>query len=440
MLCDLSLGPNVGHHSPTGQVLWAQRAGTAGADFGSDVVLDKAGDLVVVGVIQGTNDFHGVTNVAGFGKKDIFLAKYATNGVLQWVRLAGGVEDDQVYDVAVDGANNYFIGGRIGSTANFGGTSVGASFQTRCYLAKYNSNGDFIWVRDVGGTGGTSTAGVAADTNGNSYITGSSAFPNGPFVAKYDAGGTRLWKTVIAGVNNDFEEGSGVSVDGSGNVYVAGRFTAASMTFGSTTLTNTGSVSRGFIAKFDSAGNALWAKTAGARGFDVEVTADDTVYLAGFSSGYSTPKAITLDTETLANIGGLGMFVAKLTTSGEVVWVKSASTGGDLTRAITHTANDSTFIIGEGGSGLFPNPSFPGGVFIAELRPLAIQPTLSVSLSGTNLIVSWPVSITGYNIETASALGTLFQSNGLSSVIAGQTNTYSLPKPASNLFIRLAKP
>lgn len=430
-------------YSPTGQVLWAQRAGTAGADFGSDVIVDRAGDVVVVGVIQGTNDFHGVTNVAGFGKKDIFLAKYATNGALQWVRLAGGAEDDQCYDVAVDGANNYFISGRIASTANFGGTTIGAASQYRCYLAKYTSNGDFLWVRDVGDTGSTPTTGVAADTNGNAYITGSSAtFLNvGPFVAKYNASGTQLWKTVIAGINSSFEEGSGVSVDGSGNVYVAGRFTAESMTFGSTTLTNTGSVPRGFIAKFDSAGNALWAKTAGARGFDVEVTADGTVYLAGFSSGFSTPKAVTLDTETLANFGGLGMFAAKLTTSGAVVWVKSASTGTtDLTRAITHTANDSTFIIGEGGSGLFPSPSFPGGVFIAELRPAVIQPTLGVSLSGTNLIVSWPASITGYNIETTSALGTAFQSNGLFSAVAGQTNVYFLPKPAANLFIRLVKP
>ena len=206
-------------YSPTGAVQWAIRAGGTGADFGADVALDRAGDVVVAGVIQGTNDFHGVTNAAGFGNKDWFLAKYSPAGALQWVRLAGSSTEDQAYDLAVDSANNYYIGGRVSGVATFGGTTVGSAGQTRVVLAKYDAGGSLLWVRDAGQSGSTETCGVGVDSQDNPLICGlsSSGSPTGPFVAKYNSSGTQLWKKVIAG-NASFDEASGVDADTNGNI------------------------------------------------------------------------------------------------------------------------------------------------------------------------------------------------------------------------------
>lgn len=426
-------------YSPTGAVQWAVRAGGTGADFGADVVLDKAGNLVVAGVIQGTNDFHGVTNAAGFGNKDWFLAKYATNGVLQWVRLAGSSTEDQAYDVAVDSANNYYIGGRISGVATFGSTNVGAAGQTRAVLAKYDSNGSVLWVRDVGDSGSTETCGVGIDGNDNPLICGlsSSGSPTGPFVAKYNSTGTQLWKKVIAG-NYYFDEASSVDADAAGNVYVAGRFGAATLNFGTLTLTNPGTLIRGFVAKFDSAGNTLWAKLAGSRAFDVDVTTDGSAYFTGFHSS----TANTIGTNLLTAVSPLDLWIAKFDTAGNTAWITNSGTSNnDIGRAIVQTPGGSTFAIGEAGAEIFNNASFSPTVFIVELRPASTRPTLSLSISNANLVVSWPAGETGFGIETAGSLGAAFQSGQVNfTPVAGQTNVFTIPLPTTNLFIRLAKP
>lgn len=427
-------------YGPTGAVQWARRAGGAGADFGADVVLDKTGNVVVAGVMQGTNDFHGVTTAAGFGKKDWFLAKYDPDGVLQWVRLAGSSSEDQAYDVAVDSENNYYVGGRVGGVATFGNTSVGTAGQTRLALAKYDSAGNFLWVQDVGLSGSTETCGVGIDGNDHPLICGlsSGGSPTGPFVAKYTSSGAQLWKKVMAG-NYYFDEASGVDADADGNVYVAGRFGAATLNFGTLTLTNPGPLIRGFVAKFDSAGNALWAKLAGSRAFDVDVTADGSAYFTGFHSS----TANILDTNQLSAVSALDLWITKFDPAGNSVWVTNSGTSAhDLGRAVVQTPGGSTFAIGEAGAEIFGDANFAPTVFIVELRPAATTPpVLAISLNSTNLVVSWSATETGFSIQTAGALGAAFQSGQLPFVpVAGQTNVFTTPLPTTNVFIRLAKP
>ncbi len=430
----------VAAYSPIGAVQWALRAGGTGSDFGADVVLDQAVDVLVAGVIQGTNDFHGVTNAAGFGGKDWFLAKYSPAGALQWVRLAGSATDDQAYDVAVDSANNYYIGGRISGVAAFGGTNVGSAGQTHLVLAKYDSGGNLLWARDVGQSGSTETCGVGIDSNDNPLICGSSSSgsPTGPFVAKYNSVGTQLWKKVITG-NYYFDEASGVDADAAGNVYVAGRSGAATLDFGTFTLTNPSAVVRGFVVKFDSAGNALWAKLAGSRAFDVDVTADGSAYFTGFHSS----TANTLGTNTLTAISGLDLWIAKFDAAGNTVWLTNSGTSAnDIGRAIVQTPGGSTFAIGEAGAEIFDNANFSPTVFIVELRPTEpLAPTLAISRTSTNLAVAWPAGESGFVIQTAGALGAAFQAGQLSfTPVAGQTNVFTTPLPTTNVFLRLARP
>ncbi len=425
-------------HTAMGQIVWAVRAGTSGADFGSDVIVDRDGNVVVAGVIQGTNDFHGITNVAGFGGKDWFLAKYSPAGTLLWVRLAGSTTDDQAFDVAEDGAGNYFVSGRITGVASFGGgVSIGAAGQTRCALAKYDANGQILWARDVGETDSPSTTGVAADTNGNGYITGLSTTSNGPFVAKYDSAGTQQWLRVGTTGNAFFDEASSAAVDGAGNVYLAGRFGAATITFGSIVLNNAGNVPRGFVAKYDAAGSPQWATLTGARAFDVSVTGAGVVYVTGFSSGTATNIA----TAAVTNQGSLDIFAAQLDSNGNLDWLVPAGTSNnDLARAIARTSDGSVFLIGEAGNNVFGTGTFSGGVYVAKLGAPP-SPTLSVSVSGQAVVVAWPPTTTGYAIETSFGLGSAFQRGVVVfNLMPGQTNAYQTSLTASNLFIRLAKP
>jgi hypothetical protein len=283
------------------------------------------------------------------GSKDLFLAKYTTAGALLWVQRVGSTGSDQVYDVAADASGNYYISGRIAGVAAFGAQNIGAASQNRCFLAKFDSSGNAVWARDVGDTDSSVTTGVAVDANGNALICGLSVSPDGPFVAKYDATGNQLWKKVQPG-SSFFNENSGVTTDSAGNVYLAGRFSNTSLDFGNgVVINNPNNVILGYVAKLDSAGNALWARVAGARGFDVLAQPGGTVFVTGFYSATAT----NVGSEVLApNQGGLDLFAARFDAAGNVVWVKSAGTGGnDLGRALALKSNGRLYAIGEGGTG-----------------------------------------------------------------------------------------
>lgn len=109
------------------------------------------------------------------------------------------------------------------------------------------------------------------------------------------------------------------AVDNLGNVFVTGTF-YGSASFGATTLTSLGNGDI-FIAKLDAAGNWLWAKNTGgsARGYGITVDNSSNVYVTGCFGGTGSFGSIILTSN-----GNNDAFVAKLDSSGNWLWVKSA--------------------------------------------------------------------------------------------------------------------
>jgi alpha-tubulin suppressor-like RCC1 family protein len=136
----------------------------------------------------------------------------------------------------------------------------------------------------------------------------------GMFLAKYNSAGTALW-AINAGDNPGFQEnGNFVIADASGNVYMAGNFQSLTITFGTITLSNTSNNQTNdmFLVKYDSSGNAHWAKLV-AGVYDQEATsiacdALGNVYL----TGYGLSPTIIFNQTTLSNPG---MFLAKINTT-----------------------------------------------------------------------------------------------------------------------------
>ena len=114
-----------------------------------------------------------------------------------------------------------------------------------------------------------------------------------------------------------------IIADANGNTYFTGDFCSSSITFGSTTLTNTLGFYDLFVVKLDNAGNVIWAKSEGSSGNEnllgIALDASGNTHLCGY---YSSPS-VTLGTTTLSSVNNNGYFngdilVAKLngTTSG----------------------------------------------------------------------------------------------------------------------------
>src|SRR5258708_3022952 len=144
--------------------------------------------------------------------------------------------------------------------------------------------GDWGWVKGAGGMLHDVSNSITTDLAGNVYITGyyksdsmdfgTIVLPNDSgslpdiFIAKYDASGNLLWVKSTGGQNDDVE--NNIFVDRNTNIYLTGYFGSDSIAFGNTVLKNSGgNKSDIFTVKMDSAGNALWAKSAGGTDQDV---------------------------------------------------------------------------------------------------------------------------------------------------------------------------
>ncbi len=285
----------VAKYNSSGTFLWARQGGSeSGGDRGKGIAVDASGNVYVTGTFAGTAAFGNASLIAA-GSYDIFVAKYNTTGTLQWVRKAGNANSDFSNDVAVDGTGNVYVTGYFQFMTTFGNTTLTSAGSYDIFLTKYNSNGTFQWVQQIGGSSHDYGRDIAIDGNGNIYLTGvfsetvtfgntsiTSAGVADVFVARYNTDGILQWVRQ-AGSSND-DSGDGIAVDGNGNIYVTGYFrdTAA---FGHILFTPVG-LTDIFVTKYDSNGRLLWAQQAGGSSFDygrdIAVDGNGNVYVVGY--------------------------------------------------------------------------------------------------------------------------------------------------------------
>lgn len=147
------------------------------------------------------------------------LSKYSAGGDRAWT-LGYAIESKDnpgyPYGVAADSAGSVYVtGSTLGSDA---------------WLAKWDTAGNELWRRRLGTAKGDGAwgRGIATDRNGNVYITGGTEGSLGgrnrgasdAWLAKYGPGGKVLWKEQLG--TSRSEEGAAVATDLDGNIYVAG--------------------------------------------------------------------------------------------------------------------------------------------------------------------------------------------------------------------------
>ncbi len=254
-----------------------------------------------------------------------------------WAKRAGGAGYDYGLGIAADNAGNLYLTGFFRETAGFGGTNLSSQGDGDVYISKLDSNGNFRWNRQAGGTGFDAGRAIAVDAFGNSYVTGdfagtaqfgdivlTASGAKDAFVCKLDAGGNILWASRAGG--SDATMGMSVALDSVGNCYIAGLF-SGSATFGSVTLASQG-YEDAFVAKLDAGGNFIWARRAG--GCDSDLGNDLSVDNAGnclLTGGFSHtadfgPISLTSEGEYS------DLFVCKLDAEGNFLWARQA--GGEF--------------------------------------------------------------------------------------------------------------
>lgn len=154
---------------------------------------------------------------------------------------------------------------------------------------------------------------------------------------------TFSWAERAGGIDSDY--GYSIAVDSDGNSYVAGSFEGTA-TFGETVLNSAGSNDI-FVAKLDASGNWQWAVRAGGssndRAFGIAVTPAGTSYITGSFADEITFGGLP----NRSSSGGLDIFVAKLSTSGNWIWAAQAGGGShDVGFDIALDNDNNSFITG----------------------------------------------------------------------------------------------
>jgi hypothetical protein len=314
-------------YDPTGSLLWANSAGGPNDDMAAAVATDGSGNVVVTGDYQDTATFDGL-QITSAGAADIFFAKYNPTGALVWVTSAGGVGVDEGWGIAVDGANNVIGTGGYSGAATFAPLPpINSMAGMDAFIAKYNPAGAAVWVKSGASLGTVTGLGVATHgAAGNIVVTGlfigaasfdgnqiTNAGNSDIFLVKYDGTGAFQYLLGIGGLGND--EGSGVTIGGSGNAIVTGVFTGT-VDFGSGPVTSAGSDDV-FVAKYDPNGAAIWSQQAGGTGSDggkgVAVTGSGDIATTGYFSGTGTFAG-----KQLTSIGQLDVFIMKTNANGQI--------------------------------------------------------------------------------------------------------------------------
>ena len=314
-------GPNQGASDafvmkldPNGNTIWTAQTGTSYHETVAGVGLDAAGNSYVGG--------DGLPPSSELDR-DLFLAKVDPNGQVLWRNDYGSTAWDYCNALAVDAAGNSYLAGS--TSGDYGATSLGSS---DVFVAKYDSDGNEVWVAQFGSDRGDRAYGIALGANGEVYATGESLGVMGPggqdavwsgFLTRIDADGTYQWTQQFGA--GEGTEGSAVAVDQTGAVWVTGQVDVPNTTF----------QPDGFIRRFTSDGQELWADyfTSSLRDAPrgIAVDSDFTCYIAGYTDGdlfgpnlgetdafivVYTPEPATL---ALLGLGGLAMLRRRRTKS-----------------------------------------------------------------------------------------------------------------------------
>jgi hypothetical protein len=250
----------IAQYNNAGQYNWAFKIGGSRHDAGQGIATDYNGNLFVTGGFESTGDVDfnpgaGVAELTKHGAGDMFIASYTSSGDYRWaVNIGGplsGGQETTGYGIAV--SNNpkfsdtkvYITGLTKNAKVDYDPSSGEHHMNTqngKRFVLKLDGDAVFGWVFALQADEDATTCRVAADMQGNVYVSGSFSSPAIPidldpgtgevnystqggkdlFIARYKSVGQYQWGFAVGGSTDDIVYG--IVAPNADEVYVAGSF------------------------------------------------------------------------------------------------------------------------------------------------------------------------------------------------------------------------
>lgn len=371
-------------YNSNGNIIWAKKFGRVNTEIGNSLVTDNNSNIFLTGTFTGTSNLNPVSpgfTVSSTGADDIFISKFDALGNFLWGKVFGGTNSEIPNSITLDYNTNILLTGLYYGSGDYDPSVavntlpwVGSS---DAFIAKYDSLGNYVWAKPIGGNYSESGKSVISDYSGNVYFTGffqgTVDFDPSPgianmvsisqtkdiFITKFNSSGNYQWAKRMG--NDADEEGNCIVLDTSAHIALTGYFnktvdfdpsiaTYTLTTFDAVSnwtnysfyvakyLVTTGSFYKAFSSTDDFGGND--------EGYAVKKDNAGNIFVCGYFQG-----AMDIDpspaTYYLKTHGFEDAFLAKYSSSGALLWAKNF--GGkvsDLATAITLDNSGNVYVTG----------------------------------------------------------------------------------------------
>lgn len=328
-----------------GEVVWIRQFTGVSVNYGdgNHITIDPDNEnIYITGEFQDELIIPGGTTLIPSEEGSIFIIKYDINGTYSW-----SLQEDFVGDglcLVADYTNNIILSGTFNETISISGTELVSAGSEDCFIAKYDVNASLVWAIRAGGESIEYIGLVSVDGNNNVYLTGEFVSENvtvdespitlnegdgNVLFAKLNADGAVQWVKSFAATHHEWYDGycwpTGIKTDANGYTYLKGSYRDTAY-FDNILLTNPYHQYSKFIAKIDSYGNAVWAKTINQdnSGFSYDYNQFDIDNEGNVYFGVQAKDTLFFGDDFQYNPSSIhDLFVAKYSTDGNLDWVKT---------------------------------------------------------------------------------------------------------------------